>query len=105
MVDFLFEAADDAGKPTKKPIMIVSEDMIPIFKERCDDRHQPDGAGLKESGLGVQIYAELMKGIRARFIQIESIALYFPLSYHMILSEKSTNFSGSCSRFVPVVIS
>lgn len=59
-----FEAAGEAGKPTKKPTMSFEEDVMPIFKGRCVDCHQPGGAGFEASGLDLQTYAGLMKGTK-----------------------------------------
>src|SRR3974390_417402 len=40
------------------------EDIVPIFKGRCESCHQPGGAGAEKSGLDLTTYAGLMKGTK-----------------------------------------
>ncbi len=40
------------------------EDIVPIFKGRCEGCHQPGGEGTAKSGLDLTSYAGLMKGTK-----------------------------------------
>ena len=40
------------------------EDIVPIFKGRCESCHQPGGEGTAKSGLDLTTYAGLMKGTK-----------------------------------------
>ncbi len=41
-----------------------SEDVLPIFKGRCIQCHQPSGQGYQKSGLDLTTYEGLMKGTK-----------------------------------------
>jgi mono/diheme cytochrome c family protein len=40
------------------------EDIVPIFKVRCESCHQPGGEGAQKSGLDLTSYAGVMKGTK-----------------------------------------
>jgi mono/diheme cytochrome c family protein len=40
------------------------EDVMPIFKGRCEGCHQPGGEGTQKSGLDLTSYAGVMKGTK-----------------------------------------
>ena len=40
------------------------EDIVPIFKGRCESCHQPGGEGVQKSGLDLTSYAGVMKGTK-----------------------------------------
>ena len=40
------------------------EDIVPIFKGRCESCHQPGGEGAQKSGLDLTSYAGVMKGTK-----------------------------------------
>ena len=40
------------------------EDIVPIFKGRCESCHQPGGEGVEKSGLDLTSYAGVMKGTK-----------------------------------------
>ena len=40
------------------------EDVLPIFRGRCIDCHQPGGRGLAQSGLDLSTYEGVMKGTK-----------------------------------------
>ena len=40
------------------------DDVVPIFKGRCESCHQPGGEGAQKSGLDLTSYAGVMKGTR-----------------------------------------
>ena len=40
------------------------EDIVPIFKGRCESCHQPNGEGAQKSGLDLTSYAGVMKGTK-----------------------------------------
>ena len=40
------------------------EDIVPIFKGRCEGCHQPGGEGVQKSGLDLTSYAGVMKGTK-----------------------------------------
>jgi len=50
--------------PTSQSKMSFREDVVPIFKGRCVDCHQPKGEGVEKSGLDLSSYAGLMKGTK-----------------------------------------
>jgi hypothetical protein len=41
-----------------------NDDVLPIFKGRCIDCHQPGGTGYEKSGLDLRTYAGVMKGTK-----------------------------------------
>ncbi len=41
-----------------------SEDVLPIFRGRCIQCHQPSGQGFEKSGLDLTTYEGLMKGTK-----------------------------------------
>jgi hypothetical protein len=41
-----------------------SEDVMPIFRGRCVDCHQPGGVAFEKSGLDLSTYAGVMKGTK-----------------------------------------
>ena len=40
------------------------EDIVPIFRGRCESCHQPGGEGVEKSGLDLTSYAGVMKGTK-----------------------------------------
>jgi len=50
--------------PTSQSKMSFREDVVPIFKGRCESCHQPNGEGTEKSGLDLTTYAGLMKGTK-----------------------------------------
>jgi hypothetical protein len=44
--------------------MSFKDDVLPIFKGRCIDCHQPGGEGYEKSGLDLRTYAGVMKGTK-----------------------------------------
>jgi hypothetical protein len=44
--------------------MSFREDVVPIFRGRCESCHQPGGEGSQKSGLDLTTYAGLMKGTK-----------------------------------------
>ena len=44
--------------------MSFKEDVLPIFKGRCIECHQPEGEGYEHSGLDLTTYEGLMKGTK-----------------------------------------
>ena len=40
------------------------DDIVPIFKGRCESCHQPSGEGTQKSGLDLTTYAGVMKGTK-----------------------------------------
>jgi mono/diheme cytochrome c family protein len=44
--------------------MSFVEDVLPIFKGRCLNCHQPGGAGYEKSGLDLSSYEGVMKGTK-----------------------------------------
>ena len=40
------------------------DDVVPIFKGRCESCHQPGGEGAQKSGLDLTSYAGVMKGTK-----------------------------------------
>src|SRR5450631_93353 len=61
-----FCAPEDSAKKTaaSQSKMSFSEDVVPIFKGRCESCHQSGGEGAQKSGLDVTTYAGLMKGTK-----------------------------------------
>lgn len=53
-----------ARQPTSQSKMSFREDVVPIFKGRCESCHQPGGEGVEKSGLDLTTYAGLMKGTK-----------------------------------------
>jgi mono/diheme cytochrome c family protein len=51
-------------RPTSQSKMSFREDVVPIFKGRCESCHQPNGEGTAKSGLDLTTYAGLMKGTK-----------------------------------------
>ena len=45
-------------------VMSFKDDVLPIFKGRCIDCHQPGGEGYEKSGLDLRTYAGVMKGTK-----------------------------------------
>ena len=45
-------------------VMSFKDDVLPIFKGRCIDCHQPGGAGYEKSGLDLRTYAGVIKGTK-----------------------------------------
>ena len=45
-------------------VMSFKHDVLPIFKGRCLDCHQPGGEGYEKSGLDLRTYAGVMKGTK-----------------------------------------
>jgi hypothetical protein len=46
------------------PKLSFAQDIMPIFKGRCIECHQPGGAGYEKSGLDLTSYDGLMKGTK-----------------------------------------
>ena len=40
------------------------DDIVPIFRGRCESCHQPNGEGTQQSGLDLTTYAGVMKGTK-----------------------------------------
>jgi mono/diheme cytochrome c family protein len=57
---------DSAAKKTaaSQSKMSFREDVVPIFKGRCESCHQSGGEGAQKSGLDLTTYAGLMKGTK-----------------------------------------
>jgi hypothetical protein len=56
---------DSAAKRiTSQSQMSFKEDVVPIFKGRCESCHQPGSDGTQKSGLDLTTYAGLMKGTK-----------------------------------------
>jgi len=51
-------------QPTSQSKMSFREDVVPIFKGRCESCHQPNGEGAQKSGLDLTTYAGVMKGTK-----------------------------------------
>ena len=49
---------------TSQTKMSFREDIVPIFKGRCESCHQPSGEGTQKSGLDLTSYAGVMKGTK-----------------------------------------
>jgi mono/diheme cytochrome c family protein len=45
-------------------VISFKDDVLPIFKGRCVDCHQPGGVGYDKSGLDLSTYAGVMKGTK-----------------------------------------
>ncbi len=56
--------AKPAKAPTSQSKMSFREDVVPIFKGRCVECHQPNGEGVVKSGLDLTSYAGVMKGTK-----------------------------------------
>ncbi|MEI9806118.1 MAG: hypothetical protein WDN48_19340 [Pseudolabrys sp.] len=50
-------APQDAKRPTSQAKMSFQEDVVPIFKGRCESCHQSGGDGAQKSGLDLTSYA------------------------------------------------
>ena len=44
--------------------MSFNDDILPIFKGRCINCHQPGGEGYQKNGLDLTTYAGVMKGTK-----------------------------------------
>lgn len=53
-----------AKRPTSQSKTSFQEDVVPIFKGRCESCHQSGGEGAQKSGLDLTTYAGLMKGTK-----------------------------------------
>jgi len=57
-----------AGNPSAvcaaSAVMSFKDDVLPIFKGRCLDCHQPGGEGYEKSGLDLRTYGGVMKGTK-----------------------------------------
>ncbi len=57
-----------AGRPgpvcAASAVVSFKDDVLPIFKGRCIDCHQPGGVGYEKSGLDLRTYAGVMKGTK-----------------------------------------
>ncbi len=57
-----------AGRPgpvcAASAVVSFKDDVLPIFKGRCFDCHQPGGVGYEKSGLDLRTYAGVMKGTK-----------------------------------------
>jgi len=57
-----------AGHPSPvcaaNAVISFNDDVLPIFKGRCIDCHQPGGEGYEKSGLDLRTYAGVMKGTK-----------------------------------------
>ena len=57
-----------AGRPTPvcaaNAVISFNDDVLPIFKGRCIDCHEPGGVGYEKSGLDLTTYAGVMKGTK-----------------------------------------
>jgi hypothetical protein len=45
-------------------VISFKDDVLPIFKGRCIDCHQPGGVGYEKSGLDLRTYAGVIKGTK-----------------------------------------
>jgi mono/diheme cytochrome c family protein len=45
-------------------VISFKDDVLPIFKGRCIDCHQPGGVGYEKSGLDLTTYTGVMKGTK-----------------------------------------
>ncbi len=45
-------------------VISFKDDVLPIFKGRCIDCHQPGGQGYEKSGLDLRTYTGVMKGTK-----------------------------------------
>ena len=57
-------AQNPADNKGKQPTVSFAEDIVPIFKGRCYDCHQPSGAGTQASGLDLTTYEGVMRGTK-----------------------------------------
>ena len=57
-----------AGQPNPvcaaTAVISFKDDVLPIFKGRCIDCHQPGGTGYEKSGLDLRSHAGVMKGTK-----------------------------------------
>ncbi|MBK5960215.1 hypothetical protein CCR97_18695 [Rhodoplanes elegans] len=64
---FSHDAVAQSAKSKQKqrpPTISYKEDVVPIFKGRCVECHQPGGTGFDTSGLDLRTYAGVMKGTK-----------------------------------------
>lgn len=61
-----FEAVGQTAKKPKAvaPTVSFKEDVLPIFKGRCVECHEPGGTGFDASGLDLRTHAGVMKGTK-----------------------------------------
>ena len=60
----LFEVAAPSAQLCAAEPTSFSEDILPIFKGRCVECHQPSGEGYEKSGLDLTTYEGVMKGTK-----------------------------------------
>lgn len=60
----LFEVAASSAQLCAAEPTSFSEDILPIFKGRCVECHQPSGQGYEKSGLDLTTYEGVMKGTK-----------------------------------------
>ena len=60
----LFEVAAPSAQLCAAEPTSFSEDILPIFKGRCVECHQPGGQGYDKSGLDLTTYEGVMKGTK-----------------------------------------
>ena len=57
-----------AGRPSPacaaNTVVSFNDDILPIFKGRCINCHQPGGEGYQKNGLDLTTYAGVMKGTK-----------------------------------------
>ena len=57
-----------AGRPSPacaaNTVVSFNDDILPIFKGRCINCHQPGGEGYEKNGLDLTTYAGVMKGTK-----------------------------------------
>ena len=57
-----------AGRPSPvcaaNAVVSFNDDILPIFKGRCINCHQPGGEGYEKNGLDLTTYAGVMKGTK-----------------------------------------
>src|SRR6185369_12175176 len=58
------QAAPKSQTTTSQTKQSFREDIVPIFKGRCESCHQPGAAGVEKSGLDLTSYAGVMKGTK-----------------------------------------
>ena len=60
----LFEVAAPSAQLCAAEPTSFSEDILPIFKGRCVECHEPSGQGYEKSGLDLTTYEGVMKGTK-----------------------------------------
>ena len=60
----IFELAAPSAQLCAAEPTSFSEDILPIFKGRCVECHQPGGQGYDKSGLDLTTYEGVMKGTK-----------------------------------------